>query len=139
MTTTLSHRCQEDGVHISGGHQLVSYEEARRFAWALLADVDPERAGASISAEDLAMHKLRRAYPLPPGACRLLLTLLAATQPLHRERLIALIGSNGTQGVIDVYVCHIRRALGANAIESVWGNGYVLTAVGRSRVKEVLG
>lgn len=37
-----------------------------------------------------------------------------------------------------VHVCHIRKALGADAIETSWGRGYRLTPQGEERVKQIV-
>lgn len=41
--------------------------------------------------------------------------------------------------IIDVWVCIARRVLGHEAIETVWGSGYRLTAEGQARVAEIIG
>lgn len=41
--------------------------------------------------------------------------------------------------IVDVWLCRARKALGHDAIETVWGHGLRITAVGRERVAEILG
>lgn len=41
--------------------------------------------------------------------------------------------------LIQVLVCRIRKRLGANAIDNVWGRGYMITDVGKAKVDAVIG
>ena len=59
-------------------------------------------------------------------------TILDAVPPAHGgddERL---------PKIIDVWLCRARKALGHDAIETVWGHGLKLTDAGRARVDAIL-
>lgn len=38
--------------------------------------------------------------------------------------------------IIHVFVCKVRKKMGADAIRSIWGRGYELTDIGRERLKD---
>jgi DNA-binding response OmpR family regulator len=40
--------------------------------------------------------------------------------------------------LVDVQVCNLRKAMGADAIATVWGKGRALTPAGRARIAAIL-
>src|SRR5258706_2163071 len=75
---------------------------------------------------------------IPPQAARLLITLMDCNGRLLNRDYIwqSLPHPNGGEDYkkLDVYVSHIRRALGFNAIATVHGVGYRITPEGRARI-----
>lgn len=59
---------------------------------------------------------------------------------ISRDRLLAQAWGDRADdveiGIITVYVCKVRRKLGADVIENVWGHGYRLTPRGRQIVDD---
>lgn len=141
MSATVAHRLSNEGVSILLRQDgalvasiLVTHDEARRFGWSVLADVDPEEAGAELTVTDENLYALRKAFSMAPAVARLVLAMFASKKPLHRARLTTLIGSRAEPRVIDVYMCKVRKLLGESAVEAVFCAGYALTDVGRRKV-----
>lgn len=95
--------------------------------------------------EDLdRLSLLRKAFGLPPGPAWLLSRLVAADGRLfRRDALMDYLPANDevhdrSDKVIDVYLCRIRKALGADGIETERGIGWRLTPLGRLRVKQAM-
>lgn len=88
--------------------------------------------------------QLRQAFRLPAGPAWLLSRLVAADGRLfRRDALIDHLPANDSsldrnEKIIDVYMVRIRKALGADGVETVWGVGWRLTPAGRQRVRAVL-
>lgn len=89
--------------------------------------------------------QLRQAFDLPPGPAWLLSRLAAADGRLFkREALVDYLPPNDaahdrTDKIVDVHMVKVRRAIGADAIETVHGIGWRLTPLGRYRVRRALG
>lgn len=87
---------------------------------------------------------LKKAFSLPGGPAWLLSRLAAADgRLLRKEALIDHLPANDSaherqDKLVDVHMCRLRKAIGADAIETVWGVGWRLTPVGRLRVKRAL-
>lgn len=95
--------------------------------------------------EDLERQlTLRKAFALPRGPAWLLSRLAAADGRLIRkEALIDHLPANDDahdrqDKLVDVHMCKLRKAIGPDAIETVWGVGWRLTPLGRLRVKSAL-
>lgn len=90
-----------------------------------------------------AVHALRGRFKIDPQQARLLLTLYEAhgrtltTVFLHE----AISSREHTYGskLVHVRVMRLRKVLGKEAIETLYGLGYRLSAEGRDRVSLALG
>lgn len=65
------------------------------------------------------------------------------TRVLRKDSLMDILyGSSGGREpeikIIDVFVCKIRKKVGFDAIDCIWGAGYKLTAVGQALVYSTL-
>lgn len=83
-----------------------------------------------------AGHDARKALGLRPGHMALALRLYRAKGHLvtkwQCEEAIPLkwAAEDRVSKIVDVYICQIRAALGRDAVETVWGQGYRLSAKG---------
>lgn len=80
------------------------------------------------------------------GGVRVILALFAAKgRAMSRDQLLEAIppfrgGDDERQPkIVDVWVCWARKAIGRDAISSVWGRGYQLTKAGVERVAAIVG
>lgn len=140
---TLRHALLPDGVVlVFGSHErVVSFSEAKRFAWAILADLDPEEAEAC-------------GLPAPPVATRAAADSDEPGERYYGSRRLAYLGSltSGPKrarevaetvcedtGVINARLAHLH-ALGLVARVSGGGKGtkvtWGLTEAGRAALGE---
>jgi DNA-binding response OmpR family regulator len=78
---------------------------------------------------------------MPPAVARIAAALYVHTphRPASKPFLCEVIGTDSeVDKVIDVHVCRLRRALGKEAVETVWKSGFMMTRLGRLRVEAVL-
>lgn len=156
----LRHALTDHGVSITlhrGGEALavasVADGEAKRFAWALLADLDPgdidveQRStlmeAASRRAQDASSSEraLQEAFRLARTPAAILLALFCAPGFLTKPQIMkAVYGGDPspTPKIIDVYVCRLRALLSPEAIRTDRYHGYCLTDIGRNLVAPVL-
>ena len=85
---------------------------------------------------------IRRAYPLSPACAWLVLCLYEANGAVVSyddilEHISWSPDDTGTE-VVKVQVCHVRKALGFDAVVTVHGHGYRLTPEGITLVRSVL-
>lgn len=88
------------------------------------------------------VRALQAALNVRPQACRMLLMLYRARGLVVRGfQMQEEFGedSSDPHNLVKTYACHLRKALGRNAIQTAWGEGYSLSASGRARVAEILG
>ena len=82
-----------------------------------------------------AQVRLRRAFRLSGREASILARLLARKGLLPKQTLWQSLYEDGDSEaalkIIDVYVSRLRRALPAGSIDTIWGQGYTLTPVGR--------
>lgn len=87
---------------------------------------------------------LRSAFGLQPAAAWLLSRLAAADGRLFRRDALAdYLPSRDTAEergikIVDVHMVKVRKAIGDDAIETVWGVGWRLTPLGLLRVRRAL-
>lgn len=90
------------------------------------------------------LSAIRKAFGLSRGPAWMLSRLIAADGRLfRRDALMDYLPANDPvhdrgEKLIDVYVCKIRRQLGADAVETEWGIGWRLTPLGRLRCRRAL-
>lgn len=95
---------------------------------------------------ELTMKRgLSRSLGLSPGELSLALALYRAkgrvvTSSFLEEILPDPRGNAGerTLKLVQVYVCRLRRTLGFDAIDTIWGQGYQLMPKGREIIREAL-
>lgn len=96
--------------------------------------------GLSVSATRVGL--VRAALKLRPGCCKMLLAMFDAKgRVLNRFQLAeAHAHPNGgdTLRAVNVHMCLIRKRLGQESIEGVWGVGYRLTDAGRDKLARIL-
>lgn len=155
MIITLRHQLQDDErvlVTVGGAVPVsihVQASEAKRFAWGLLADLDPdqyEELGPRPEVErDNRVARLQRAFKLTPTAAGLLLALYDASGALVSFGALDLAMGSGRKRDEDrrtesvrVIASTVRRALGKRSVMSVWGRGYRLSEEAAARIKAVL-
>ena len=89
--------------------------------------------------EDLAtLH----AHGLKAGPARMLLRLMSGRAVSHQALSeSAMIPGSRYDGfkLAQVYACHIRRLIGSDGLETLWGHGYRLTPEGRARSEALVG
>lgn len=92
------------------------------------------------------LQALKSALGLSMGEAHLLMALYAAgSKVVTNTRLFALrlastkINDDADMQVIKVNMSKIRKKIGADAIETVWGVGYRITPVGKSLINQALG
>lgn len=88
---------------------------------------------------------VRRTFGLQPGDASLVLALYQAKGSVRNklqlhEAIPAVWVDHDDRGlkIIDVRICRLRKRLGHDAIETLWGQGYRLTAEGIAKVSEAL-
>lgn len=89
-----------------------------------------------IQADDTEFARVKSAFRLEPMSTRIVLALWKARgDVVSRWRLEELIrGDNDcSEGLLKVHVSRVRKRMGADAVENVWGRGYRLSdeAIGR--------
>jgi DNA-binding response OmpR family regulator len=95
--------------------------------------------GLRLDADKIAV--LSNAFGFSPNQTKMALTLLASNgRPVTRIQLDeAMPGApERSYSYVSVYVSHIRQALGFDAIETVWGQGYRLTPAGAEKIRAAL-
>jgi len=91
---------------------------------------------------DARIATLKARLRVSPKEAELLMVLYEAHGIVSKERANLLL--KGYDRVfrdpktIDVWVCRLRRLLGADIIETVWSSGYLLTDTGRAVVDSAL-
>lgn len=100
-----------------------------------------ERASVEIE-RVAAIRKATRLFPAP--AAMLLRLYDARGRLISKERLEELVPPVRVEErvdwkVVDVYMHRIRKVLGFDVIETIWGNGYRLTPLGVAAVERALG
>jgi DNA-binding response OmpR family regulator len=90
------------------------------------------------------LQALKSAFNLSMGQATLVMALYTAGgKAVTNNRLFALrrASHNNEAGIelLKVYACHIRRRLGKDALETIWGRGYRLTDIGIETVSNALG
>lgn len=95
--------------------------------------------------EELAANTqaaLRRAYYLQPQEAQVIMALVRAKgRMVKKVDLWARVwgeDSDTSLKILDVRICHIRRKMGSNAIETLWGQGYRLTETGLGLYEKAL-
>ena len=96
--------------------------------------------------DDNEIAALRRAYPMHRGGARVVMALRAAaprglTYLQLDEAVPQIKGTSGERDlkIITVWTHYARKALGHDAIETVWGKGLRLTPSGIALVDAALG
>lgn len=95
--------------------------------------------GLRLDMEEIA--KLSNAFGFSPNQSKLALTLLASNgRPVTRLQLDEAMPGDADRSYsyVSVYISHIRQALGFDAIETIWGQGYRLTPAGADQIRAVL-
>lgn len=92
---------------------------------------------------DVQLGLIRGALKATPLQAKLLLILYRTRGTVGRERLGTALYSDRPDGgpdnnIINVAVSQIRRKFGDGFIGTVWGTGYYLTDVGRTRIDQSL-
>lgn len=154
MNGRLAHQLTEDGVTVvlrpaigSPSSLRVSPSEAKRFAWSILADVDPDggmgAGGEQIEVGAITLAREQASVMVSGRAVHLtvkefaILELLAVRrgQTLSKEAIFQHLYQGRDEPelkIIDVFLCKIRNKLrphGAHdQIETSWGRGYRLVA-----------
>jgi hypothetical protein len=76
------------------------------------------------------------------AAPRMTAALYLARRPLTTDHLCELIPPQKTQerydSIVYVWACHVREALGRDALQTHRELGYSLTSAGRARIEEIL-
>jgi len=103
------------------------------------------RSELGLMRDDDDVAALRQAYPMPRSAARLVLALRAAGQRglTYQQLDEALPQTRGPDGerqlkVLTVWACHARKALGSDAIQTIWGRGFRISPQGAARVDAAL-
>jgi hypothetical protein len=101
------------------------------------------KAALGHNPDDARLLIIRRKFRLPPNPAAVILQLYDANYSLPAARLELArpinYGRDGFGRTVPVSVCKARKALGRDAIETMWGGAYRLTAVGRAMVDQALG
>lgn len=94
--------------------------------------------GLRVDLHDLAT--IQRRFGLSPMAARLALMLHQAQGRVVGMRVLVeeLLSPNTYPEGLKVHVHTLRRGMGADAVETVQGAGYRLSAVGRARIYQAL-
>ena len=113
--------------------RLRSRKSIADFCAALADELDRNDATQEVSER----ARLRRNLNLSRAAASLLQTLASAPTRMHRHDDLTDTMAT-TRGALKVYVCEIRRSFEAagldNAVETVWGEGYILTVEGAALI-----
>lgn len=167
LVAKLRHSLVEDGVVVSlarKGENTVlgslTASDARRFAWAILADLEPDEkppvpltqrlSGSVINARaanrvksftDLE-RKLRRGFKLQPTTVSVLVALYKAKgEYINHQTIKTKVWGPDNQPLsrsVDVFICKLRKALGAESIATELWSGYALTKSGMALCKSVV-
>lgn len=156
MTGRLAHQLGDEFVTVvmrpASGMPMtlqISYSEAKRFAWSLLADVDPdaddESGGETVEPQQFgrlvvdhdagAIRVGEINIPVSVTQFRIIAALAKhAPRPLARTDVMIAVYGRGKapdEKIVDVFLCRLRNKLkpyGADAqIETVYGRGWRLT------------
>ncbi len=126
-------------------HGRVTIGELRRFAWAALADLEPDGGGVAPTWEDeTAIRRVQQALCVERKAALFALVLLAsAGVVVTRERFQEFTDPNGSPKTIDVHIHRLRSALAkkgiAVEIKSAWRTGYFIEHAAGALLAEALG
>jgi hypothetical protein len=111
----------------------------------LEAEVVYLRSELGLMRDDDDLAALRQAYPMPRSAARLVLALRAAGQRglTYQQLDDALPQVRGAEGerqlkVFSVWAHYARKALGFDAVETIWGRGFRISPQGAARVDAAL-
>ena len=103
------------------------------------------RSELGLMRDDDDLAALRQVYPMPRSAARLVLALRAAGQRglTYQQLDDALPQVRGAEGerqlkVLTVWAHYARKALGFDAVETIWGRGFRLSPQGAARVDAAL-
>ena len=91
---------------------------------------------------DIAQFDFLRKLGLRAGPARMLLALRRAAPRAMTKTQLLEIGQHPhgepLLKMVDVYISHIRKLVGFEGIETVWGHGYFMTTIG-VRAMDALG
>ena len=103
------------------------------------------RSELGLMRDDDDLAALRQVYPMPRSAARLVLALRAAGQRglTYQQLDDALPQVRGAEGerqlkVFSVWAHYARKALGFDAVETIWGRGFRISPQGAARVDAAL-
>lgn len=90
------------------------------------------------------IDRLRLYHHLQPAEARILAALYCAKGRVlsvyQLDELCPLISATEDRDIkhVNIRICRLRKKLGAEAIQNVWGRGYCITDLGRLQVEEAL-
>lgn len=107
---------------------------------ALREEVAYLRGELALDLEEARVIKLRSAFGIQDQEARLLLIMLSRrVRPISSAVADELLpGERSHPKFLAVYAHRLRKVLGYDGIAGVWGQGYLLTEVGRAKVEEAL-
>ncbi len=91
-----------------------------------------------IQADDTEFARVKSAFRLEPMSTRIVLALWKVRgDVISRWRLEELIRGDGedcSEGLLKVHISRVRKRMGGDPVENVWGRGYRLTGEALGRV-----
>jgi len=95
----------------------------------LLAEIEDLKAELGYVGETGAAYRARKTLGLTPTEFKLAQALWAGRNRPY-VAITALAPAICTENALKIHVCHLRKKMGAAAVESIWGLGYKLNPAG---------